>query len=151
LNESPRILVVDDDESIRKTISLKLERAGYTVDLAENGKQAIEKSEAKFYNLAVIDIRLPDMDGAQLLTSLRETTPKMVKIILTGYPALQNAIDAVNKGADAYLTKPLDADELLKVIKEHLDKQKAEVEYGQEKIAKFAETRFRELQDKEPF
>jgi DNA-binding NtrC family response regulator len=149
LSESPRILVIDDEESIRRTVSMTLQRAGYNVDAAENGKQAIEKAAAKFYNLALIDIRLPDMEGTELLTALKETTPKMVKIILTGYPALQNAVTAINKGADAYLIKPVNTDELLRLIKEQLDKQKHETEYSQERVAQFVETRLMELQTEE--
>ena len=148
MSESARILAIDDEESIRRTVSMTLEHAGYVVDTAENGKQAIEKAEAGFYNLALIDIRLPDMEGTQLLTALKETTPKMVKIILTGYPALENAIRAINKGVDAYLIKPVKTDELLKLIKEYLDKQKQEKEYGQQKIAQFVETRIKELADR---
>jgi len=146
MSESARILIIDDEESIRRTISMTLEHAGYVVDTAENGKQAIEKSEANFYNLALIDIRLPDMEGTELLTALKETTPRMVKIILTGYPAIQNAVKAINKGVDYYLIKPVNTDELLRVIKEHLDKQKQDKEYSQEKLAQFVETRFKELQ-----
>jgi len=152
MDESGKILVIDDEENIRKTISLTLQHAGYTVDTAENGKQAVEKSQKNFYNLALIDIRLPDMEGTQLLTALRETTPRMRKIILTGFPALQNAVTAINKGVDAYLVKPVNTDELLKVIKDQLDKQKKEKDYSQEKIAQFIETRFKELEaeDKAP-
>jgi two-component system response regulator PilR (NtrC family) len=146
MSKSPKILVVDDEESIRRTISMTLEHAGYLVDTAENGEQAIEKAEENFYNLALIDIRLPDMEGTELLTALKETTPKMVKIILTGYPGLQNAVTAINKGVDAYLIKPVNADELLQLVQKHLDKQKLEKEYGQQKIAEFVETRFKELQ-----
>ena len=146
MGEPGRILVIDDEENIRRTISLTLQHAGYIVDTAENGKQAVEKSQRTFYNLALIDIRLPDMEGTELLTALRETTPRMVKIILTGFPALQNAVTAINKGVDAYLVKPVNTDELLKVIKEQLDKQQKEKEYSQEKIAQFVETRFKELE-----
>ncbi|HMK84184.1 MAG TPA: response regulator [Candidatus Bathyarchaeia archaeon] len=149
MNESARILVIDDEESIRRTISMTLEHAGYVVDTAENGNQAITRTEANFYNLALIDIRLPDMEGTELLSSLRETTPRMVKIILTGYPTLENAIKATNNGVDAYLTKPVNADELLKVIKKHLEKQKQEEKYSQERLAQFVETRLKELETKE--
>ena len=146
---SSRILVIDDEETIRRTVSMTLEHAGYTVDTAENGKQAIEKANANFYNLALIDVRLPDMEGTELLTALKETTPKMAKIILTGYPALENAVKAINKGVDAYLIKPVNTNELLKVIKENLDKQKHEKEYDQQKLAQFVETRIRELNKEE--
>jgi two-component system response regulator AtoC len=149
MSEASRILVIDDEEGIRRTVSMTLEHAGYVVDTAENGKQAIEKAEANFYNLALIDIRLPDMEGTELLTALKETTPKMVKIILTGYPALQNAITAINKGVDAYLIKPVNTDELLRLIKEHLDKQKNENDYSQQRLAQFVETRFKALETEE--
>jgi DNA-binding NtrC family response regulator len=149
MSESSRILVIDDEESIRRTILVTLERAGYKVDTAENGKQAIEKAAAKFYNLALIDIRLPDMEGTELLTALTETTPKMVKIILTGYPTLENAVKAINKGVDAYLIKPVNSDAMLKLVKEHLDKQKQEKEYGQQRLAQIVETRLKELETKE--
>ena len=149
MSEPSRILVIDDEESIRRTVSMTLEHAGYVVDTAENGKQAITKAQANFYNLALIDIRLPDMEGTELLTVLKETTPKMIKVILTGFPALENAVRAINKGVDAYLIKPVNSDAMLKLIKEHLDKQKHETEYSQQRLAQFVETRFKELKTEE--
>ena len=149
MNKPARILVVDDEENIRKTISMTLQHAGYIVDTAENGKKAIEKAAENFYNLALIDIRLPDMEGTELLGSIKETTPKMVKIIQTGYPGLQNAVTAINKGVDAYLVKPVKPDELLQVIQKHLEKQAREKEYGQEKVGEFVESRLRELETEE--
>ena len=144
-----RILVIDDEDAIRKTLSAILTDADYVVDTAENGKQAIDKTRTNFYNVALIDIRLPDMEGTELLTALNETTPKMRKVILTGYPALENAVKAINKGVDYYLIKPINPDELLRVIKELLGKQRQEKEYGQEKLAQFVENRFKELEAEE--
>jgi DNA-binding NtrC family response regulator len=146
MDESFRILVVDDDESIRKTIAAILENEGYIVDTAENGKEAIEKSNVNFYNLALIDIRLPDMEGTRLLAEIKETTPKMVKIIVTGYPSLQNAVTAVNRGADGYLLKPVNIDSLLETIKRHLEKQREAKKYSEEKVAEFIKTRVKELE-----
>jgi len=146
MGERARILVVDDDESIRKTISTILEEKGYVVDTAENGKEAIEKTNAKFYNLALIDIRLPDMEGTELLIEMRETTPRMVKIIVTGFPSLQNAMEAVNKSADAYLIKPVKIEELLSTIQEHLELQEEAKRYNEERITEFIETRMKELE-----
>jgi DNA-binding NtrC family response regulator len=146
MSESARILVIDDDESVRTTVSMTLKHAGYLVDTAENGKRAIEMSEANFYNLALIDIRLPDMEGTELLTALKETTPRMVKIIVTGYPSLQNAVRSINKRVDGYLIKPVNPDELLRFIKENLEKQKHDSEYGQQRLAQFVETRIKELE-----
>jgi DNA-binding NtrC family response regulator len=145
MGEHARILVIEDDESIRKTLAMILEEKGYDVDTAENGKEAIKKSSGKFYNLALIDIRLPDMEGTKLLTALRETTPRMVKIIVTGYPSLQNAIEAVNHGADAYILKPFNVDSVLNTIREHLEKQQQAKKYSEEKVAEFIETRVKEL------
>lgn len=123
MGEPPRILVIDDDKTIRLTIAALLQTEGYTVDVAETGKEAIAKSNANYYNLALIDIRLPDMMGTDLLLKLRETIPPMVKIIVTGYPALQNAIDAVNRGANAYVLKPANPEKILNTVKDWLKKQ----------------------------
>ena len=141
------ILVVDDEESIRKTLTAILEDEGYVVDTAENAKEAIEKSNTRFYNIALVDIRLPDMEGTKLLAAMRETTPKMVKIVVTGYPSLQNAVEAVNKGADAYVFKPVNIEKLLMTIKEHLEKQQEAKKYSEQKVAEFIETRAREIQE----
>jgi DNA-binding response OmpR family regulator len=139
---------VDDDETIRKSITTVLEEKGYLVDTAENGRAAIRKSEKEVYNLALIDIRLPDMDGVQLLTALKETAPKMVKIIITGYPSLQNAVEAVNKGADGYIVKPIKMGELLAMIKEHLKKQQEAGKYTEQRVVEFIETRAKELESR---
>jgi DNA-binding NtrC family response regulator len=141
MGEATRILVVDDDESIRKSLAAVLKGEGYAVDTAKNGNEAITKSNVSFYNLALIDIRLPDMEGTKLLTAMKETTPNMVKIIMTGYPSLQNAIEAVNRDADAYVLKPFDVDKVLQTIREQLKKQDEAKKYSEEKVADFVETR----------
>jgi DNA-binding NtrC family response regulator len=146
LGKHARILVVDDDESIRKTLAIILGEQGYQVDTAENGSEAIAKSDAKFYNLALIDIRLPDMEGTELLTGIRDTMPRMRKIIITGYPTIPNAIEAVNRSADAYVLKPFKMDKVLETIKEQLEKQEEEKKYSEGKVANFIETRARELE-----
>ena len=146
MGEPGIILVVDDDETIRRILAAILEEKGYIVDTAESGKEAIEMSKKNFYNLALVDIRLPDTEGTRLLKALKETTPKMVKIIVTGYPSLKNAIEAVNKGADAYILKPFDMENLLQTIKKHLGKQRKARKYSEEKVAEFIVTRARELE-----
>jgi ActR/RegA family two-component response regulator len=87
------------------------------------------------------------MEGMKLLTKMRDAMPKMRKIIITGYPSVQNAIEAVNKGADAYILKPFDMDKVLATIREQLKKQKAEKKYSQEKVMEFIETRVKELEE----
>jgi len=150
MGESARILVVDDDESIRKVLATILEEEGYTVDTAKNGKEAITKSRKNFYNLALIDIRLPDMEGTRLLATVKDTTPRMRKIIITGYPSVQNAIEALNRGADAYVLKPFDMEKVIETIKKQLKEQKDEKKYSQERVTEFIETRIKELEEEKP-
>lgn len=123
------------------TLSIVLQEEGYIIDTAETGKEAVEKSYANFYNLAIVDWRLPDVEGTKLITQLKETTPKMAKIMLTGYPSMNNAIDAVNQHADAFLLKPVDVEELLKKIKELLIQQQENGTFCEERIVSFIETR----------
>lgn len=146
--EGTRILVVDDEEGIRKSLKAVLEEEGCLVDTAENGQEAIARSKTTFYNLALVDIRLPDMDGVELLTSMSQTAPKMAKIIVTGYPSLDNAIQAVNKGADSYIVKPFTMEHLLNAIKEHLRRQQEAAKYSEEKVKEYIESRTKELDTK---
>ena len=145
MDQATRILIVDDDENIRKVLVAILEDEGYSVESVGTAREGIEKTKRKFYNIALIDIRLPDMEGIELLTKIRDTTPRIRKIIITGYPTLQNAVDAVNKGADAYLLKPFDVEKVLETIKLQLKKQQEEKQYSQGKVAEFIETRVKEL------
>jgi len=145
MGETTRILIVDDDENIRKVLTTILEDEGYDVESVDTAKKAIERTRRKFYNLALIDIRLPDMEGIELLTKMKNTTPKIRKLIITGYPTLQNAVEAVNRGADAYIMKPFDMEKVLEAMKDQLKKQQNEKRYSQEKVAEFIETRVREL------
>jgi len=146
MDETVRILVIDDDENIRSVLTAILEDEGYIVESVGTAKKGIEKSEKSFFNLALIDVRLPDMEGIELLAKLRDTKPKMRKIIVTGFPTLQNAVAAVNKGADAYVMKPFDVEKILLTITEQLEKQKAEKSYSEARVAEFIETRVKELE-----
>jgi DNA-binding NtrC family response regulator len=149
LVKNGRILIVDDDESIRETLAMTLELEGYSVDMAENGKEAVEKSNSNFYNLAVVDWRLPDIEGTTLLKEFKETVPKMCRIMLTGYPSMSNVIAAVNNQADAFLVKPVDFDSLVGKIEELLQQQEKAKLSSEEAVAKFIETRSKEIQSKQ--
>jgi len=141
-----RILVIDDDESIRNSLAAILRDEGYEVDVASNGREALQKSEETIYNLALIDIKLPDMEGIDILIRMKDTVPKVRKIMLTGFPSVQNAIEAVNRKADAYLLKPVEIEKLLVTIREQLKLQENEKQYSEKKVAEFIETRVRELE-----
>jgi DNA-binding NtrC family response regulator len=135
MGQFARILVIDDDKTIRLTMAAILRAEGFTVDTAETGREAIEKSYANNYNVALIDIKLPDIMGTELLDKLKPTDPPMIKIIVTGFPAVQNAIEAVNKGANAYILKPADPQKLLQTVKSWLQKQKDASPANQLKVA----------------
>lgn len=120
------ILVVDDDAEARKTLSSILLKEGYSVETAENGKQAIRASEKVHFDVALIEIKLPDMEGTEILHRLKEKQPHIVKIIVTGFPTLENAMKTVNEGADGYILKPFDIEKLLQMIRKHLTEKTAE-------------------------
>jgi len=148
LTEKARILLVDDDKTITTSLSVLLQSEGYQTDVAHTGKEAIKKSNENMYNLAILDIKLPDIEGTSLITSLRENSPKTIKIMLTGYPMLDNAITSLNKGADAFLIKPVDPEKLLTTIKNKIEEQKASEIATEDSIAKFIKTRTEKLLNK---
>ena len=146
MGENARIIIIDDDGSIRQVLKTILEEKGYTVDTADTGKEAILKTNEKAYNLALIDMRLPDIDGIDLILKIKDTTPRMRKIIVTGYPTIQNAMEAVNRQADAFILKPFDVERVLQTIREQLMKQDEEKQFSQEKVTAFIKTRAKELE-----
>jgi len=145
MNDKIKILVIDDDPEIRYTFETLLSAEGYDVEVAETGMEAIKKTKERRFNIALIDINLPDINGIQLLTMLREGTPKMRKIIVTGAPTLPNAVEAVNKKANAYLIKPVDVPQMLEVLKEQLEQQQSEETFSEGKIEEFIQSRAREF------
>ena len=146
MKQRPSVLVVDDDAVIRKTLSRILKTKGYYVLTVETGKQAIAASKKRFFNVALIDVRLQDMEGTALIDKLKETEPRMIRIIVTGYPSMDSAIEAVNRNADGYLVKPIDVHELLAMIEKQLRKQREDLEYGEKKVAEYIETRVKSIE-----
>lgn len=140
------ILVVDDDKSILGSFKIILEAEGYDVDTAETGRAAIERSKTGYYNLTLLDIKLPDMDGTKLLTKLHNNVPKMMKVMVTGHASLDNAVISLNLGADAYVTKPVNPEDLLKVVDDKLREQESAKKMGQDQVNEWIETRIRKLE-----
>lgn len=121
------VLVVDDNKSILASLKQILESEGYEIDTAENGQEAIRKATDTHFDLALLDIKLPDMMGTELLKALREeveltrpTLPKTVKIMVTGHANVKNAVESLNLGADAFLMKPVGVRKLMTVVREKL-------------------------------
>ena len=140
-----RLLIVDDDEDILRNLERILRLEGYETDTARTGLEAIEKARRNFYNLVLLDIKLPDIEGTELLRKMHETFPEMIKIMVTGYPDLENAIKSLNFGADAYLIKPVSVQKLLDVVKQKINEQRNMEKMTEEKVKRWIETRIRKL------
>jgi DNA-binding NtrC family response regulator len=145
MEEKKSILVVDDDKDILETLTDLLKFKGYNVDATENGKEAIEKSKAHTFNLALLDIKLPDMEGTELLSKLHQMRPQMMKIMVTGYPTLQNAVASLNSGADAYVLKPVNPKELLKIVEQKLAEQSRAEMLSEDQVAEWIKARLEKL------
>ena len=120
------VLIVDDDQKMRELLTSILENAGYIVETAGGGKVAIKVCKKFPIDVALIDIELPDTKGTKLLSALEALQPKMVKIIITGYPSVENAVTAVNEKADGYVLKPFEPADLLEKIKKLVADKKNE-------------------------
>jgi len=124
MDEKKSILIIDDDESACKMLSLLLGKRGYETETAGTGREALEKVKERFFNVALLDVRLPDVEGIELLEPLKRMHPDIAIIVLTAYASVETAMQAVNKGAQAYITKPFDVTELLAILTEALGKQR---------------------------
>ena len=111
-----KVLIVDDDKKILDTFARILEKAGYIVETAETAAEAKKKLEQSHYNVAVIDIRLPDAEGTDLLLKIPKTS-NTARIIITGYSTAEYGEKAADYGADDFLVKPVKAKELLDSVK----------------------------------
>lgn len=143
--EKTRILIVDDDVDILSSLKDILMSEGYQVDTAETAQSALGKAESKYFNLALLDIKLPDMEGTELLAKIHRKKPEMMKIMVTGYPSLDNAVKALNRGADAYIIKPIDPKELLRIVREKIGEQKDAESMTEDKVAEWVEKRIHRL------
>jgi DNA-binding NtrC family response regulator len=123
--ETKKILIIDDDPNIRKTLSDILKVKGYTTFSAQNGRDGMEFTKHTPVNLAIIDLGLPDISGLEVLDLLKADDPFIEAIILTGNASLDSAIEATNKGAFSYLLKPYDIEQLMVHVKRSLEKQEA--------------------------
>jgi DNA-binding NtrC family response regulator len=139
LNKNKKsILLVDDDETVLKTLEKYLNLRGYTVGTAKTGKEAIQKSQRCPFNLAILDVNLPDMSGAEVLVAIDKAEPQMKKIMLTGYPDLVNGNEAINKRADACLIKPVEPARLSELIEQKLAEQTQELAASRKQLLKAA-------------
>ena len=140
------VLIVDDDQAILESSKAIVESAGYAAQTADNARDAIRKAKSDWFDVALLDIELPDMLGTELLERLQEMKPRMIKIMVTGSASLDNAIQCVNLGANAYIVKPFNPADLLRVMEEKLQERRAAERVDEDKVTDFIEERLQKLE-----
>ncbi len=115
-SSKPRVLIVDDDTSLREFLEIFLAKEGYRVDSAASGQDALEKLKANNFNLVITDVRMPGMDGVELLRAVKAMDPGLPVILITAFASLDAAVEAMKEGAWDYLTKPFRIEELRNVV-----------------------------------
>ncbi|MEA4883957.1 MAG: response regulator [Clostridia bacterium] len=118
-----RILVVDDDRSIRLLLTQCLEEAGYKVTSAVDGEHALEKAEEGSHDLVMLDMKLPGMDGVSVLKRIRTLVPDQLVVIITAHGTIETAVEAMKAGAADYLQKPFTPDEIRAIVQHNLAKK----------------------------
>ena len=116
------ILVVDDEPSIREFLQIMLEREGYQVSCADNGKAAIKLFEQEQYNVVIADIRMPKVNGFEVLTEIKRLSPETKVIMITAFASFESAVESMKEGAYDYITKPFNIDEVKSTIRRALEK-----------------------------
>ena len=123
-----KILVVDDEQSMTQFLSIVLRKEGYQVTAVSNGRDALERAKAENFDVVITDIKMPGMDGIQLLNQIKKYDPSLPVVIMTAYASQQSAIDAVNHGAFQYLIKNAKNDEIKLVVRNALELRKVRSE-----------------------
>ena len=118
------ILVIDDEPNLRNTLSVILQRGGYQVTTAANGAEALQRLQNGKFDMAFLDLKLPDTSGLELLPKIHRISPDLPILILTAHATLDSAIEAVRKGAKDYMLKPINPEYIMARVKEMLAEQK---------------------------
>ena len=130
-----QILVVEDDTTIRLTLRDVFGKQGHGVDLAEDGARGLALYRANSYGLVMLDLRLPDMHGLEVLRAMRESDPDALVVVMTAYPEVRTAVDCVKAGAYDYLNKPFELDDLKEVVRRALETRRLRLEVERLRIA----------------
>jgi DNA-binding NtrC family response regulator len=123
-----KILIVDDEQSMAQFLAIVLRKEGYQVSTVQNGRDALDKVKSEAFDVVITDIRMPGMDGIQLLQGIKKHDPGLPVVIMTAYASQQSAIDAVNLGAFQYLIKNAKNDEIKLVVRNAIEMRKVRVE-----------------------
>lgn len=122
---SPQILLMEDEQSVAQGLQMVLKEGGYGVDLALTGHGALDKFKQKYFDLLVADLRLPDMDGMEVIREVKETRPETEVVVITGYATVASAVDAMKIGVFDYLPKPFTEDEFMTTVGKALKEKEA--------------------------
>ncbi|MDP2810116.1 MAG: sigma-54 dependent transcriptional regulator [Rhodocyclaceae bacterium] len=123
-----RILIVEDDTTIRVTLKDVLQKQGYLIDLAEDGRSGLELFRKRSYGLTLLDLHLPDMHGLEVLKVMRESDPEAMVVVMTAFPEVRTAVDCVKAGAYDYLNKPFELDDLKEIVRRALETRSLRLE-----------------------
>lgn len=123
-----KILVADDEKSMREFLDIMLKKEGYKVTLASNGEEVIKLIEKDLFDLALVDIRMPKLDGLSVLKQIKTVSPETIVIVITAYASTDTAIRAMKEGAYDYITKPFKIDEIKLIIENALEKKRLQKE-----------------------
>ena len=122
--DQPRVLLMEDETSLAKGLAMVMREEGYHVDLADTGRGALEQFQKSDFDLLVADLRLPDINGMDVVEQVRGKKPKTNVVIITGYPTVASAVQAVKMGVSDYLRKPFTEDEFMTAVKSSLRERK---------------------------
>lgn len=123
-----KILVVDDEQSLREVLSIMLKRAGYAVTSVSDGEEAVEQLQKEIFDLVITDLRMPKVDGMEVLRAVKSASPETVVLIITAFATADSAVEAMKQGAYDYLTKPFQVDEVQLIIRNALEKRRLTTE-----------------------
>ncbi|MEK6739080.1 MAG: sigma-54 dependent transcriptional regulator [Planctomycetota bacterium] len=118
------ILLVDDQKNMRESLAIAFKRAGYKVDSAESGEQAVQLQEEHVYDLAIVDLKMEKMDGLEVLSRIRAINPSTEVIVMTAFGTIDSAIQAMRNGAYDYVTKPFQLSDILSITERALEKKR---------------------------
>jgi len=126
IEHRPHVLLMEDEINIAKGLEMVMRDEGLEVDIAITGQGALDKFRVSEFDLLVADLRLPDMDGMEVIQQVREKRPNTHVVIITGYPSVSSAVQAVRMGVSDYLRKPFTEDEFRKAVKSALQQREKE-------------------------
>jgi DNA-binding NtrC family response regulator len=124
MNEMTKVLIVDDEEVVRLSHLRSLQSANCNAKVAEDGLKAIQVMEEQAFDVILLDIRMPNLDGMEVLKTIKRRWPESEVVVITGYPTIESAKEAVRLGAHNYIAKPVGPDEVIKAANDAMNQKR---------------------------